>query len=606
MTKSRPDKPRWARVPIRVRRVVRRHWRRALRIRERFRFSEEVVHLLFAAVVGAIGGLVNLAFSRGTDSLTWLFLRHEGDPVEVAELLPPEQRVVVTTVGALVAGLILYLGLRFAPKRGGNLLEAVAVGDGRLSFRAGLVKTFSSLFSVVSGGSIGREGAITQLSAMLASQLGQLSTPLPYRLRLLTACGAAAGIAAPYNAPIGGAVFAAMIVLGNFSATSFGPLVLASAVACVVSRGFFGMEPLYQIPAIEVTPVFVLPLFVVVGLFSGALGALFMKSLLGAEALFAKIRLPFFLRMALGGLLVGVIAIQFPEVWGNGYVAANRILDGHYVVLALLGLFFAKAIATLLTVGSGAVGGVFTPTLFLGTAAGSLFGTVLHHFGFLESLPTAAFALVGMGSMLSATTQSPFLAVIMIFEISLNYSLMPAVMLGCVVSAVVSRRIHPRSIYAETQRLRDVAVARAASSASAMERSVGDLMRAPIPPVEEKEPLRGIAKRFLSSSNNFLPVVDEQHRLTGVVALQDLKEFLQTGDEYPAVIAYDVMRPPPPCLTPDLLLSDALARVLESELRNIPVVNSLSEMRLLGSVQRTELLSLYADAVARAGYQGGR
>lgn len=555
-----------------------------------------------AGVVGLVGGLVNLAFVAGTDSVMRLFLRREGDPVEVAELLPPEQRIVVTAFGGLVAGLILHFGLRLAPRRGGNLLEAVAVGDGRLSFRAGLVKSISSLGSVVSGGSIGREGAITQLSAMLASQLGQVGSAPPYRLRLLTACGAAAGIAAPYNAPIGGAVFAAMIVLGNFSMTAFGPLVLSSAVACVVSRGFFGMEPLYEVPAFELTPLLQLPVFVVVGVLAGALGAAFMKGLHVSERAFSRLRAPVYFRMMLGGLVVGAIAYRFPEVWGNGYVAANRILAGESTLAVLALLFLAKALATLATVGSGAVGGVFTPTLFLGTAMGSLLGALAHRFGILESLPAAALALVGMGSMLSATTQSPLLAVILLFEISLNYSLMPAVMLGCVVAAFVSRRLHPRSIYAETRRLQEVVADRESSSAPATEQTVGDLMRSPIPPLAEDEPLRRIARRFLQSSNNFLPVVDREGRLTGVVALHDLKEFLHGGEEIPGVIAFDVMRPPPPCLTPDQRLTEALALVLGSEMRNVPVVNSAEEMRLLGAVQRAELLALFADAVTRAGY----
>jgi CIC family chloride channel protein len=362
------------------------------------------------------------------------------------------------------------------------------------------------------------------------------------------------------------------------------------------------MDPLYEVPAFVFTSLIDLPWFLVIGALSGLLGAFFLKALRASESLFAKIKAPLFARMALGGLLVGLIAIEFPEVWGNGYLAANRILHDHYLPGLLIGLFVAKLVATLITVGSGAVGGVFTPTLFLGTALGSVCGSLLHHAGLVDELPTGAFALVGMSSVLAATTHSPLLAVIMVFEISLNYSLMPAVMLGCVISTLLARRLHPLSVYEETRKLQEIAQRRESDRpGAATEQTVGDVMRAPVPPLRVDAPLRAIAKRFLATSNNNFPVVDHDQRLVGMVALQDLKEFLDTNDEASVVIAYDVMRPPPACLTPQQRLVEVVAMVLGSELRNIPVVDSLEEMRLVGSVQRAELLAVYADAIDRAG-----
>ena len=212
----------------------RRHWQRALRIREKIRFSEEAFHLVLAGGVGVIGGLVNLFFYYATESVKMLFLRRPGDLSEVAELMANWQRVLTPTLGGLCAGLVLYWGLRLAgPQRSTNLLEVVVAGDGRLPLRNGLVKFLSSLITIGTGGSIGREGGITQLSATFASKWGQLARWHPYRLRLLVGCGAASGIAAAYNAPISGAVFAALIVLGNFSMSLFAPLVFASVVATV-------------------------------------------------------------------------------------------------------------------------------------------------------------------------------------------------------------------------------------------------------------------------------------------------------------------------------------------------------------------------------------
>src|SRR5580765_569036 len=382
-----------------LRQYLRRHWQRALRIREKLRFSEEAFHLLLAGGVRVIGGLVNLLFYYATESVKDLFLRRPGDPVEVAEIMQDWQRVLTPTVGGLCAGLVLYWGLRLAgPQRTSNLLEVVVAGDGRLPFRSAVVKFLSSLITIGSGGSIGREGGITQLSATLASKWGQLAKWHPYRLRLLVGCGAASGISAAYNAPISGAVFAALIVLGNFSMNLFAPLVFASVVATMVSRSFFGIRPWYTVPAFEFTSVSQLPWFICLGLLTGAVGAVILKLLNRSEELFKKLEVPIYIRLALGGLVVGVIALRFPGVWGNGYVVTNRILVGQYPqetagLTFLAGLFLAKLLATLATVGSGAVGGVFTPTLFFGAGVGAIFGLGLRELHLGEELPIAAFAV---------------------------------------------------------------------------------------------------------------------------------------------------------------------------------------------------------------------
>jgi CIC family chloride channel protein len=589
-----------------------RHWQRLLRIRGRVRFSEEAFHLMLAGGVGVIGGVVNLFFYYATESVKLLFLGRPGDIAEVAEMMSKVDRLVIPTAGGLCAGIILYWGRRLLGRQGSsNLLEAVVAGDGRLPFRDGLVKFASALMTIGTGGSIGREGGIVHLSATLASKCGQVAKWPPYRLRLLVGCGAASGIAAAYNAPISGAVFASWIVLGSFSMSLFAPLVFSSVVATMVSRTFFGIRPWYSIPPFDFTSVGQLPWFVLLGIACGAMGAVFLKMLRYCEEVSGKLRLPVYARLGLGGLVVGVIAVKFPGVWGNGYAATNGILHQEFMnmefpVLFLGGLFLAKLLATLATVGSGAVGGVFTPTLFLGAGLGALFGMGLQVLGGAAGLPIAVFAVVGMGSMLSATTRSPLLAMIMVFEISLDYSLMPPLMLGCVVSTLVASRLHSDSVYTEPLRRRGLSVSPESNQqGAATERTVGDVMHAPVSPIRESAPLSEIADRFLTSPNNFLPVVDARRRLVGLVALQDLKEYLNAGSELKAVIAYDVMRPPPICVTPGQHLLEVLPVVLASEQRHIPVVNTLQENRLIGALARAEVLDLFSEAIAASGRGAG-
>ncbi len=577
-----------------------RHWRRALRWREKLVLNEEAFHLVLAGLVGVIGGLVNLVFYYG------VHLIQPGDPVEVAGRLNDWERILVPTLGGLAAGLVLHWGLRIiGPQGSTNLLEVVVAGDGRLPFRTEFVKTVSAIISIATGASIGREGGITQLAATLSSKLGQLAKWPPYRLRLLVGCGAASGIAAAYNAPIAGAVFSALIVLGNFSMNLFAPLVFSSVIAAMVSRSFFGIEPWYKIPPFPAATLSQLPWFVLLGVLCGAVGAVFLKLLRLGETQFRKLNWPVYLRLTFAGFIVGVIAIGFPGVCGNGYSMTNDILHEKFLTAAnpllwLAGLLAAKWVATAATVGAGTVGGVFTPTIFVGATTGALFGVTLHQLGgSAAAAPAGAFALVGMGAVLAATTRSPLLAMIMIFELSLDYSIVPPLMLACVVSILVARQLHGDSVYTEHLRVKGLALGQETSRpGAAMEQTIGDLMRAPVTPVRENTPLREIADRFLTNSNNFLPVVDAQQRLLGVVALQDLKEFLNANRDLGAVIAYDVMRPPPPCLTPGQRLLEALPTVLESELRNVPVVNNLAENKLVGTVVRAEMLTIFSEAIA--------
>jgi CIC family chloride channel protein len=592
--------PFWRRLRASTEALFRRHWQKLLLWRDRLRFSEDAFHLLLAGGVGLVGGLTNLAYSLCQDSLVELSLGRAGDPGMLAEALGPVARVMTPALGGLAAGLVLHWGLRLAGPQGpSHLLEVVVAGDGRLPLRSALIKGISSLLSISTGASIGREGLVTQLSATFASKGGQYAGWPPYRLRLLVACGAASAMAAAYNAPIAGSVFAAQIVLGNFSMNLFAPLVFASVVATVVSRNILGLEPLYHVPSFDFTHLWQLPWFLVLGFLAGMLGVALLKLIQRSEAAFRGTGWPAPVRIALAGVLVGILALAYPQVWGNGYGATNSILDHRFGLMTLAGLLAAKLAATVICVGSGTVGGVFTPTLFLGAALGSLMAALLHAAGWALELPGGTFALAGMGSVLAATTHSPLLAMIMGFEICLNYSLMPALMLACVVATLVARSLHPSTIYTEPLEARGITASRETDQlGTATQLTVGDLMQEPVGPVAVTASFRDVANRFLTSSNNFLPVTDDRQRLVGVVALHDLKQHLGGGEDIAGVIAFDVMQPPPPCLTPCQRLLEALPVLLSSEQRNIPVVNDLQERRLIGSIGRAEALGMLSEAIA--------
>jgi chloride channel protein, CIC family len=576
------------------------HWRAALLIRDKLRFNEEALHLVMAGVIGIVGGSVTLAYQACHEVIRWLAFGQPGEFTAIVSHIEPWRLVLVPTLGGLAAGLVLHFGLRLIGNPGlSNMLEVVVAGDGRLPTRSSFVSALSSVVSISTGASIGREGLVIQLAAAIASKIGRVAKWPPYRLRLLVACGAAAGLAGGCNAPVAGAVFAAQLVLGNFSMHLFAPLVFSSVIASIVARTSWTGHDWVRVPDFDFTSLSQLPWFIALGIAAGFCGAAILKLLRESERLTRNLTLPLYLRIMLGGFAVGIMALVFPQVLGNGHDVANEVLRQSPAINFLIGLFIAKLAATLLTIATGTVGGMFTPTLLLGATLGSAFAGGLHSIGWGAELPQGAFALVGMGCLLAATTHSPLLSMIMIFELSLNYSVMPPLMLACAVATLVSRSFHAESVYTEPLRRKGLDFAReSARLGAATEQTVADIMQPPVVPVFDNTRFPAIADRFLTSSNNFLPVVNDNGRLIGMVALHDLKNFLNVGFELTSVIASDIMRDPPVCLTPNQRLSDVLPILLSSELRNVPVVNTLAEYRLIGSVARAEALSVLSEAIS--------
>jgi CIC family chloride channel protein len=544
------------------------------------------VILLWAGLVGLLGGLSAALFRELLDRTQHLFTGSEGDVVESFWMLDWWWRLLVPAAGGLLAGLIMHFGSRLAPgKSTTDFMEAVAVGDGVIRVRQSLVKSASSLASLASGGSIGREGVMVQLSAMLASLTGRLARFSTPRLRLLVACGAAAGIASAYKAPIAGALFVAEIVLGSIAMESFGPLVFASVVATMVTRSFSGSAPIFEVPHFQLVSPWELFPYLALGLIGGGVAPWFLRVLRKSEQLFSKIKAPVFVRMALGGLIVGALATYRPEVCGNGYSVVDSILHTSWAWQMLVVVLVFKILATAATSGSGAVGGVFTPTLFVGAAVGSLFGQLVQYTWPTDVANPNAYALVGMGCLLAGTTHAPLMAILMIFEMTLSYEIVLPLMLACVTSYYVSTMIERRSIYSESLRRKEPISPRPVSDLR-----VQDLFRPDAVFVLDTARFREIAEKFATHRHNYLYVVNGAHALRGAISLHDIKEYLNEPDFGGVVIAGDLMHENLPVVTPETSLPDALERFSRHDGNRLPVVSDPESRRLLGSLSSMDLL----------------
>ncbi len=582
------ERPKWALFLLKT-------W---LRLAEIIRPTETQVTLFWAGVIGFFGALACVLFRYATEAVHELITGFHLGHVATMRQLPGWQRLLIPAIGGVMAGFTLRYASRFVSssrKSSTDYMEAIALGNGVLSARVSLVKSLSALFSVSTGASIGREGPLVQLSSMIASLIGRVRRIPTVHLRLLVACGAAAGIASAYNAPIAGALFVAEIILRTVAMESFGPLVFSSVVSTLTTRHFLGVAPLYEVatPPLGLISAGEMIPYLALGVVAGVAAPAFLRLLRVSERLFSSLPWPLWARLGLGGAVVGLLAIFYPEVCGNGYSVVNAVLQQHYVWGALAVVLVFKVVATAATFGSGAVGGVFTPTLFIGACLGSLLAGVFGPFWGEGGLPVSDFTLVGMGAFLAATTHAPLMAIIMLFEMTLDYQMILPLMIACVVAHYVSRSIQPQSIYAHALKEKGAGLFRRQLA----QMPISVLMRRNPVQVREDAPFSEVAERFVAHHFNHLYVVDEQGRFRGVVSLHDVKGHLNDPHLARLLIAHDLLRPDFPRLRPEGSFIEALQAFTGHPGERLPVV-AAGDGRLLGSVSKGDLMLALAQTDA--------
>jgi CIC family chloride channel protein len=574
-----------------VRRLARAPLTLLTRLRLLLLGHEELAGIVFwAALVGIAGALASVVFREGLRLLELLFTGQSTSLVHAASQLVWWRRMLLPLFGGILAGLVLHLAGRvLTSPRVVDYMEAVLVGDGRISRRATLSNSLSSMLTIATGGSIGREGPMVQLAAMLGSRLGVLAgAPVP-RLRLMVACGGAAGIAAAYNAPISGALFVSEIVLGSTAMESFGPLVVASVISSATIHQFLGYGPVYEVPRVQFGSNWELVLFVLLGVLLGHLAPPFLALLDFAKSRFVRLQLPTYWTLGIGGLIVGVISIFVPQVWGNGYSVVGNILAGDLLGWTLLAVLAAKVLATSATVGSGAVGGVFTPTLFIGCAIGALVGGVIHHALPASTSVPAAYALIGMGGFLAATTHAPLTSILMLFEMTLDYEMVLPLMLACV-TAHYTAKVYRRgeSVYhaalqcpppGDDWRVRTVAaLIKPATAVAAHTATVRELL--------EQLPNRAVDRVYLT---------DEHGELISWLDPRPLLEKAQKGEADSDSPVQSLAQPVIFTLTPDMPLGTALDGFMRERATVLPVTADHWRNKLLGQVARRDVLLAIQD-----------
>ena len=558
---------------------------------------EELTAIVFwAALIGMGGAFASVAFRELIHAFEWMITGRSGSLVGAAIALHGVRRAVVPVIGGLAAGLVIQYGAALvSAQRSVDYMESVAVGDGVIAARPTLIRSISSLLTIASGGSIGREGPMVQLAALIGSKIALLGrAPIPRR-RLFVACGAAAGIASAYNAPIAGALFVAEIVMGSFAMESFGPLLVASVSADATIHRLLGYGPVFQVPPVHFGENWELILYAVFGVLLGHLAPPFLALLAWSKARFASLPAPLYVKFAIGGLIVGSVSVVFPQVWGNGYSVVDAILHGRLIGWLLLAVLLAKVLSTASTVGSGAVGGVFTPTLFIGAAVGALTGSTLR-----LALPhmtsgAGAFAVVGMGGFLAATTHAPLTSVLMIFEMTLDHQVVLPLILACVTAHYVAKVYRGgASIYRESLQpagmngapvgwhLRTVAelmkpAAAVVSDATTVQEMLGNLPRRPVRTVY---------------------IVNQDQELVASLDPREVFDGVKRGHIEPGTAVLALATPLQTTLTPELSLTAALELFLRENVTALPVISGPWRATLRGEVLRHDLLLALQDRMS--------
>lgn len=562
---------------------------------EQFAVSETAILITLAMGIGLVSGLGVVVFHYLVElthalvfTADWLFFLPAALKDTVTIALAP-------AAGALVAGTLVWVLARYDHSHGtSGVMEAVALHGGRLAARPFLAKIVAAGVLIGSGGSAGPEDPSVQIGAVVGSTIGKKFRLTASRVNTLVTAGVASAIATAFNAPIAGVFFALEIVAGDFSSTLFAPVVLAAVVASIVGRKFLGTSASFAAPPYTlVNPLVETPLYALLGLVAAVVGIALIRSIFLSEQFFDRFKLPLPARAGLGGGLVGLLALFFPDILGSGYEPASNILHGTGLMgLALLVLLLAKFVATSITLGSARVGGTFAPSMVLGAMVGGLFGEVVHTVLPAQTGPPAAYALVGMGAMLTAVVRAPITAVLLLFEVTGDYHIILAIMASVVSGQVFAHRMHIESIYTERLARRGIQL-RYGRNMNILELiTVGEAMTPNFTTVPQTMTLLQLEALFDHTHHHGFPVLDDAGRLAGMVTLTDLRRAAEahlpvnTTVEHIATRDLIVAHPEQP-------LATVLHQFAMSDVGRLPVVDPCDPGVLLGVVRRSDIVKAY-------------
>jgi CIC family chloride channel protein len=559
----------------------------------RFRNSEFTLGTTLAIIVGIAAGLGTVAFRWLIDTFQKLFF--DGGAT-ILGFLGQYYVILLPAVGGIIVGLIIHFSGAQEAKGHGvpEVMEAVAVRGGRIRSRVAAVKTIASSITIGSGGSAGSEGPIVQIGSTIGSILGQRLNLSPEWIKTLVACGAAGGISATFNAPIAGIFFAHEVILGKIFTRHFGFVVITSVIADVIAHAFLSDLQSFSVPNYSLQTNWELVLYFLMGAGCALVATAFVRLLYKLEDTFDALKIPNYVKPALGGLAVGVIGLYSFYIFGGGYDGVEEALLGNLDLTMLAGLLVLKLLASSFTLGSGGSGGVFAPSLFMGSMFGGIFGTIANRVFPNYIAPSGAFALVGMAAVFAAAARAPITAIIIVFEMTRNYTIMLPLMLAVVISTFIAQKISPESIYTVKLTRRGIDVHPQEERDILEKVSVAEVMTRNFPSIPPETTLEELTNLFTRSKHHGFPVVDKEGILKGVVTMADLEAHINNTDRN--LTAADIATMHLITAYPDESLHDVLHKLGASDVGRIPVVDRKDTTKLIGILRRHDIVKAYTKA----------
>jgi CIC family chloride channel protein len=565
--------------------------------------SESGVIMLTALLVGIGAGLGAVVFRWLIGTMQHLAYDGLGG---LLRGISPFYLLIIPTLGGAIYGPLIY---RFAREAKGHgvpeVMEAVAMRGGRIRPRVAVIKSLASAICIGTGGSVGREGPIAQIGSALGSTVGQVLKLSDDRVRTLVACGAAGGISATFNAPIGASIFALEIILGRLEVTGFGAVVISAVTADVVAHFFERDVRAFAVPEYTLISPWELVLYTLLGVLA-ALGAVaFTRLLYAMEDGWDALRMPEYVKPIVGGLLLGTLGLitwkidGFPRAFGVGYESITDVLFDRLAFQMVIGLFAVKLLATILTLGAGGSGGIFAPSLFMGAMLGSAFGQVAHQLLPQVTAPAGAYALVGMAAFFSGSAHAPVTSILILFELTGDYRIILPLMLATVVSTLVSRALSRESIYTLKLTRRGIRLEQGRDIDVMQGVTVGEAMSTEVDVVPSDMSLGDLADEFIRTHHHGFPVVDGMGDIVGVVSIRDLEQAVSLGGTEGKVVAdiatmHDLL-----IAYPDEPMWKALRRMAPRDVSRLPVVANEKSRRLVGVLRRRDIVRAYERAIAR-------
>ena len=499
---------------------------------EKIIMTENIFMITLAVVIGLLGGFGAVGIRMLIDYISELSFSGHGSLLENIMATPWYWKILIPAIGGLIVGPIIYF---FAPEAKGHgvpeVMQAIIVKGGKIRPRVALVKAFASAVTIGTGGSVGREGPIIQIGSSLGSTVGQFFQISKRRMKTLVGCGAAAGIAAAFNAPVAGALFAVEIILMDFKVDSFSPIVISSVMATVVSHSFEGDFAAFQVPHYQMVSVYEVGFYFILGALSGIISWVFIKVLYFSEDLWdEKFKIPSYWKPMIGGIIIGGIAIVYPQVMGVGYDSIDLALNSDMVWSLALVLIFVKILATSVTLGSGGSGGIFAPSLFMGAMLGALFGYFVHLMMPDNTALPGAYALVAMGGLVAGTTRGPITAILIVFELTKETSIILPLMIVVTISTLLSSKLQRESIYTLKLLLRKINL-KSSPDVDQMENiRVSDVYSSNFESISEDTNFNEVVKKVITKKLPLISVVDKNGKFMGVISIHLIKELIFEKD----------------------------------------------------------------------------